>query len=368
MAEKIKVYQKGSFDTKGKIIAIIVLCVVLITIWFMLNLVLLTFILAFIFYNLLKVTQKGLDRTHMRGRIHDSLILVVEYILGLGMLAMMGWAFTTILVSQVTDIANAFINFDYAKFLASLDPRLSNSLGNVVTDANINRVFDQAANAMLGVIRNTGSLSFNFILSIVLSFLILLEKTKLRNFAAAVGDSSASYLYKYFMIFGRNFCVTFGKVMKVQVTIALINSVLSLILLAILGFPSIWGLAVMIFVLGLVPVAGMIISLVPLSIIAFNVGGIIKVFWVLGMILILHALEAYVLNPKLMANRTQLPVCMVFIILLVAENYLKVWGLLIGVPLFIFLMVMLGVDYEEALKPKRKHRPWRGNREKTTGG
>jgi predicted PurR-regulated permease PerM len=68
------------------------------------------------------------------------------------------------------------------------------------------------------------------------------------------------------------------------------------------------------------------------------------------MIVVLHAIEAYVLNPKLMANRTALPVSFVFVILIVAERYLHFWGLLIGVPLFIFIMTIFHVDYEEACK------------------
>jgi len=350
--DAVKIYHRGDrFDTKNKVIAGIVLCLVLITIWFMLNLVLITFILSFIFYHLLRVIKKGLNHTPVKGRIHDSLILVLIYILGLGMLGLMGWAFMAILVSQVTDIAYAFLHFNFTRFLDSLDPRVA----NLLQDTNVDQVLTQAGNVMLNLIGNIGTISLNFVLSIALSFLILLEKDKLRRFGEVVGSSRVSYLYEYFIVFGSNFCITFGKVMKVQVTIAFINSVLSMAILAILGFPSIWGLGVMIFVLGLVPVAGVIISLVPLSIIAFNVGGIIKIIWVLGMILVLHGIEAYILNPKLMSNRTQLPVCMIFIILLVAEKYLRVWGLLIGVPLFIFMMAMLGVDYEEALTPEKQH-------------
>ncbi len=63
------------------------------------------------------------------------------------------------------------------------------------------------------------------------------------------------------------------------------------------------------------------------------------------MICIVHAVETYILNPKLMSNRTKLPVCFVFIILLVGEHYLGVWGLLIGVPIFMFLMDILGVKF-----------------------
>jgi len=352
MAEQIKTNSSEQrFDTKSKIIASVVLIVFLLTIWFMLSLVLMTFIFSFIFYHLLILIQKGLSKTPLAGKIHDGLIVTLEYLFGLGLLFLMGYAFTSIIAQQTTEIANAFLNFNYNHFIESLDPTVS----ALLADANIDQLINQAGNTLLVFIGDIGSMSLNFLLSIALSFIILIEKDKLRSFGAACSKSKYSFIYDYFMAFGRNFCVTFGKVMKVQVTIAFINSILSMIILTILGFPSIWGLGVMIFVLGLIPVAGVIISLIPLSIIAFNIGGIIKVLWVIGMIFVIHAFEAYVLNPKLMANRTRLPICMVFIILLVAENYIGVWGLLIGVPLFIFLITMLDVDYEKAFTPRKRH-------------
>lgn len=71
-----------------------------------------------------------------------------------------------------------------------------------------------------------------------------------------------------------------------------------------------------------------------------------KLLEVIIMICVLHAIEAYLLNPKLMSSKTNLPVSFTLIILLVGEHYLGVWGLLIGVPLFLFLMKLLEVEYE----------------------
>ena len=78
---------------------------------------------------------------------------------------------------------------------------------------------------------------------------------------------------------------------------------------------------------------------------------------VLIMIILIHMMEAYVLNPKLMSDQTKLPVCFIFIILLVGEHYLGVWGLLIGVPIFIFLLNAMEVDYRDiSSKDKRKNK------------
>ena len=96
------------------------------------------------------------------------------------------------------------------------------------------------------------------------------------------------------MRFGGNFCRTFGKVMKVQVIIALVNAILSMIVLTVLDFPQVMSLGIMIFLLGLIPFAGVIISLVPLSIIAFNIGGIGKAITVVVAVVLIHIVVTYI--------------------------------------------------------------------------
>jgi predicted PurR-regulated permease PerM len=256
--------------------------------------------------------------------------------------------FAPILASQITDIAEIFRNFDIESLRQSLDARLIEVLSHLDVESYIGA----AGNLLLTWVTWFGGFSVNFVLALLLSFLLLLEKDKLRKFGITLENSRISFLYAYFMNFGGNFARSFAKVMDVQVLIAFINCVLSTIALSIMGFPQVLGLGIMIFVLGLIPVAGVILSLIPLSVVAFNIGGFSKVLAVLIMIVVIHAIEAYILNPKLMSSKTALPVSLVFIILLVAEHYMSVWGLLIGVPLFIFLLSVFEVDYMGAFKPE----------------
>ena len=111
-----------------------------------------------------------------------------------------------------------------------------------------------------------------------------------------------------------------------------------------MGFPQLFALAFMILILSLVPVAGVFISLIPLCLIAFKIGGLIKVVFVLIMIFIIHAIESYILNPKLMSSTTNLPAFFTFIILIISEHIMGTWGLLLGIPIFIFILDLIGVD------------------------
>jgi predicted PurR-regulated permease PerM len=303
------------FDSKTRIISIVVLSLMLVTIWYMLTIVLLTFIIGFIFYRLLRFINRRGGR-FIAEKIPDGLILLVLYLAFIAILTIVSIRFAPILASQVTAIAEIFRNFDIENFRNSLDARLIEVLSHLDLDSYISEI----GNRLITWITWFGGFSVNFLLAMLLSFLLLIEKDKLKKFGDTMGNSRISFLYAYFLNFGGNFVRSFAKVMDVQVLIAFINCVLSVIALSIMGFPQVLGLGIMIFTLGLIPVAGVVISLVPLSIVAFNVGGFTKVLAVFIMILAIHAVEAYILNPKLMSSKTALPVSLVFIILLVAEH------------------------------------------------
>ncbi|WP_242860947.1 AI-2E family transporter [Clostridium scatologenes] len=136
----------------------------------------------------------------------------------------------------------------------------------------------------------------------------------------------------------------FGKVVQLQILIAVTNTILSLIMLSIMNFPESIALSFMIFIFSLIPIGGIIISLIPLSVIAFNIGGMVKVAYVISMIIILCALENYVLTPQFMSSKTKIPVFFVFIVLIISQHFMGMWGLLIGIPLFMFILHMVGIN------------------------
>jgi predicted PurR-regulated permease PerM len=351
------------------VVTVIVLTLIFVTFWSMMDLVILTFISTFIFYHFQKVLHKGFAKTPIGDRVPPWLTLILVYCAGILIVVLFAWSFLTIIVNQTQEIAGTLKGFDFNSVKNQLDPQVAALISDLNINEYLNTLFDKIGSILLDLLGSIGRSALYFVLSIAISFLFLLEKASILRFGGAVEKSSIGFIYKYFMKFGANFIRTFAKVMKVQVTIALANSLLSMILLTIIGMPSVLGLGVMIFALGLIPVAGVIISIIPMAIIAFNAGGFIMVLEILIMVAALHAVEAYVLNPRLMAHRTALPIPFVFVILIVAEQYLRVWGLLIGVPIFIFLMSIFQVDYEEVCRQPetkwgRKFRAFRAKHRK----
>lgn len=141
----------------------------------------------------------------------------------------------------------------------------------------------------------------------------------------------------------------FGTVIETQLLICTINTILMVLGLWAIGMPSLLILGIMVFFLGLIPVAGVLISLIPLTIVAFVTGGIIRVIAVLVLIVVIHMFESYFLHPRLMANATNLPIFVTFITLIVSEQLFGTWGLLVGMPLMAFFLDVFDVQ----LKPHR---------------
>jgi predicted PurR-regulated permease PerM len=217
---------------------------------------------------------------------------------------------------------------------------------SVTKDVKITNYVKDATNFLFQFVTDVGRWSANLFFALMLSMFFMLEKDKVIRFVQKFRASRAKEVYKELEYFGKKFINSFGKVIQAQILIAMVNTAVSMIGLTIMGFPEIIALGVMIFVLSLVPVAGVIISLIPLTIIAFKIGGFIKIIYVLVMIAIIHLIETYVLNPNFMSAKTEIPVFFTFIILIVSEHFMGVWGLIIGIPIFMFFLDLLNVNPE----------------------
>jgi Predicted permease len=332
-------------DTKGRIITIVVLALILVTVWFMLDLVIFTFVFTFVFYHLQKYALRGLSKTVFHF-IPSGVVLALLYAIIIFLFVLFAMHNTPLIIEQIGHIGIAFSHFDFQKFLLEIDPNLKWFAEQI----DFNQYIWKIGQAIISGIASMGTVVLNFILSLVLSFLLVLEKEKIRAIGDSIKGSRIAGIYRYFLLFASSFCHTFGQVMTVQVIIAAINCAISTLYLTIIGFPFIMVFSIMIFIFGLIPIAGVFISLVPLVIVAFNVGGITKVVQVIIMVAIVHALEAYFLNPRLMSKRTSLPISLVFVVLIISEKYLGAWGMLIGVPVFMYVLNVLNIDYRRAME------------------
>ncbi|MFC9777989.1 AI-2E family transporter [Paenibacillus chitinolyticus] len=339
-------FTKQYFQSKGfrRILIFALLALILYAMQSMINLILLTFIFAFLMDRMQSSVSSRLNR-YMR--VDRRWIVAILYVVILALLGIGMYRYLPVVAVQVSQVVRQLYEFYTQPQDNEVLSYIINLIKPYIEQTELSKYMNQGFGFVFKSVTDISKVLVQVFIALLLSLFFLLEKPRIIRFTAKFKDSKIAAFYEEVAYFGSRFVHSFGKVLEAQFLIALVNGILSVIALWILGFPQLFGLGLMIFLLGLVPVAGVIISLIPLCTIAYSIDGIMMVVYVLVLVAVLHALEAYMLNPKLMSAKTNLPVFYTFIVLIFSEHFMGVWGLIIGIPIFMFLLDVLDVTREK---------------------
>ncbi|WP_310502715.1 AI-2E family transporter [Paenibacillus qinlingensis] len=332
----IMAYIKNFFmnGTVRRFSILILIGLILFVIRDMLNLVLLTFLMAFLMNSILNLVTLKLSRYIP---INSKVILIFLYLVMLTVIVVSIVNYMPKVFEQILQLKEVLVRMTNSPVP---DDEVSRFMYKTLKDLNLQNYMKHGIEYILRI-SNWGT---TFILATILSFFFSLEKKRIVAFTSRLSESKIAWFYVELKYFGNKFILSFGKVIEAQLLIALFNTIFTVIGLWVLGFPYLFALAIMIMLLSLIPVAGFLISLLPLTIIGYNIGGYWMVIYVIAMIMVLHFLEGYFLNPKLMSSKMNLPMFYTFIVLIFSEHYLGTWGLIVGIPIFIFLLDIIDVD------------------------
>ncbi len=121
-------------------------------------------------------------------------------------------------------------------------------------------------------------------------------------------------------------------VVRGQLAIMLVNGGLTLVGLLLLKVPFAFALAFLAFLLYVVPIFGTFLSSVPIVLLALTSGGpsrgLLALAWIAG----IHALESYVLNPKIMGDSARIHPVLIVLALVVGERSAGIAGALLAAP------------------------------------
>jgi predicted PurR-regulated permease PerM len=315
-----------------RILIFVLIAIVIYAMKSMINLILLTFILTFLMDRLVQFIERKIP-------INRKLIVIISYACIVGLLSYGLVMYLPMIAGEITALIKQLTAFYTSKH----DNLILNYIVSRVEEIKISSYLEQGFTFVLKYFTDISKIGLQILLALLMSLFFLLEKPRLIEFTKKFRKSKVASIFAEIEFFGRKFVGTFGKVIEAQLIIAVVNCILTTISLWILDFPQLGGLSILILILGLIPVAGVIISLIPLAIIAYSIGGLIKVLYVGIAIMIIHGIEAYILNPNLMSSKTNLPVFYTFLVLIFSEHFFGVWGLIVGIPVFVFLLDVLEV-------------------------
>lgn len=200
-----------------------------------------------------------------------------------------------------------------------------------------------------------------FALSLLLSFFITFDLSRMKKGIRALAHSRASNFYREISPSLAAFGALIGRAFQAQGIIAICNTVLTFALIKGLNIPFETFLCTIVFFCSFIPVLGVVISTVPIALIALMYNGWSDAILSVIGVLLIHFVETSILNPKILGEMLHLHPVMVLCILAVGEHFFKVWGLLLGVPVMVYVIryVIMGEDIASIT---RSPTPWKAKR------
>ncbi len=138
-------------------------------------------------------------------------------------------------------------------------------------------------------------------------------------------------------------------VVRGQLTICVINGLLTLVGLLLLKVKFAFLLATLASIFSLIPIFGSILSTIPIVIVGMSSGlstAVLAVLWIVG----IHALEANFLNPKIMGDAAKIHPLLVVLSLVIGESFYGLAGALFAVPLMSALVTIWKAVRQRAMK------------------
>lgn len=179
---------------------------------------------------------------------------------------------------------------------------------------------------------------FKALLSLLFSFMIMWDLPTLAAGVARLRESRVSWLYEELAPVVSKFGSVLGKSFEAQGLIALVNTTLTTAGLIVLSIPGVGFLCIVTLLCSFIPVAGVFVSTLPMIIIALSEYGVAKAMAVVLMVILVHLIEAYVLNPQIYSAHLHLHPFVVLVVLYVAEHSFGIPGLLLAVPVAVYII------------------------------
>lgn len=177
---------------------------------------------------------------------------------------------------------------------------------------------------------------FLLILALIINFVMHYNSIKNNQKKSYNDNTLLSYLLKFTNDKILSFYNHFKTVMSAQLIISLINTVLTVGILLILQIPHKITLLVLVFICGLLPVIGNVISNTIICSAAFIWAGMWQVVAALIFLVSIHKLE-YLLNSKIIGHFTSMPIYITLVSLMIGEMLFHISGMIIAIPTVLFI-------------------------------
>lgn len=202
------------------------------------------------------------------------------------------------------------------------------------------------------MIKGVISSIWNIVLGIIISTYLLVDKEKFLALSRKISYSLFSEpTAKRVLELGRRGDTIFGRFLSGKILDSFIIGVLTFFVLKIFKMPYITLVSFIVGITNIIPFFGPFIGAVPSFFIILFVSPV-KAFWFLLIIFIIQQIDGNIIGPKILGDSLGISAFWILFSLLVAGKLLGFIGLVIGVPLFVFIYSVIKDIVEERLRKK----------------
>lgn len=213
--------------------------------------------------------------------------------------------------------------------------------GLITINENIN---EYLAKAIAGIATFTFSVITGIIsalLSLIISFYLISGRAKL---AHEIVSTSNAYIGEKRTTSIRSFLKAvdwvFGKYISAKIIEIIIVFVMCQIAFLLLGVPYSTLMALIVAITNIVPFIGPIIGLIP-PVLVTLLESPIQSLWVLGVVLVIQAIDAYLIQPYFIGDKMGLSPFWVLVSVIIGGGLFGVWGILLSVPVAAVLRILI---------------------------
>lgn len=251
-------------------------------------------------------------------------------------------------VSNITELFNDFnskyeIQEEYYNILVEQWNKYKDSIIKFATDLI----------PVLGnIVKTTLSSLWNIVLGIIVSIYLLIDKEKFFALNKKITRSlfSESTANRMIELTNRSNSI-FGRFLSGKILDSFIIGVLTFVVVTIFKMPYTILISFIVGITNIIPFFGPFIGAVPSALIILFVSPI-KAFWFVIIILVIQQIDGNIIGPKILGDSLGISAFWILFSLLVGGKIFGFIGLIIGVPLFVFVYSVIKDIVENRLKKK----------------
>ncbi len=326
------------------------------------------FALIFLAFLIVSFTLPLINYLKRETRIPRKMIIISLYLfIFVGLCGLISYVVPKVSTEALTVVNELFFlrdKVDTARYdIVAQNPNLKPAMAfidklNFDWPAYVKRIQDQGQIYLKQSVGMVFTAVTTLFLSLLFAFLVVLDLTRLREEVRKLGRSRLHDFYEQSAEPVVRFAAVIARSFRAQAMIAICNTVLTLAGFLILGLPKVALLSIIVFFFSFIPVLGVFVSTGPAVLVALNAGGYVLGIKVIVFIVLIHMIEAYILNPLIYGQHLKLNPVVVLIILYVGHHFFGVWGMLLGVPVaYYFIHYVFQVPEEPVRVPLSEPEP-----------